>query len=109
MRSVALLALLVALTLGLGGCAGAVPDTTVPKGAEDKPLGSTEELKKMLEEIANTGATGSAAAGLRPSIEELQKSNPAKGDVLMKDLQKLEATESPEQAKAIAKRMAAQL
>lgn len=101
-------ALLIALSLALSGCGGPTTTQNAPI-KEDKPLGSTAELKKLLEEIASTGATGSAAAGLRPSIEELQKTDSAKGNALMKDLNQLEQTENSEQAKAIAKRMAAQL
>jgi len=101
--------LLIALSLALPGCGGPATSENAPDVKADRPLGSTDELKKLLEEIANTGATGSAAAGLRPSIEELQKTNSAKGNALMKDLNQLEQAENSEQVKAIAKRMAAQL
>lgn len=99
----------VALSIAIFGCGGPAPNPNAPAAVDDTPLGSTEELKALLEEIANTGATGSAAAGLRPSIEVLQKTDPAKAAALMKDLNQLEQTEDSERAKAIAKRMAAQL
>jgi hypothetical protein len=108
MRSV-FVCLFVVLSLVISGCGGAKPDTAPPPGTEDKPLGSTAELKKMLEEIANTGVAGSATAGLRPTIEELQKTDPAKGAALLKDLGQLEGAEGEAQVKAIAKRMASQL
>jgi hypothetical protein len=75
----------------------------------DKPLGSTGDLKALLDQIANTGEAGSAAAGLRPSIEELQKTDAAKGGALLKDLDQLERTTNPDQIKSIAKKMAEQL
>jgi len=103
------LCLLLGLSLAVFGCGGVRSNATPAPKTEDKPLGSTGELKKMLEEIANTGVAGSATAGLRPSIEELQKSNPAKGNALMKDLNQLESAEDANRVKAIAKKMAEQL
>ena len=99
----------VVMCVCLVGCGGPTSSTTTPAPKADVPVDSSAELKKMLEEIANTGATGSAAAGLRPSIQQLAKTDAAKGAALLKQLDQLEAEQDPTKIKALAKKMAEQL
>jgi hypothetical protein len=106
-----------AFAAGLGlavaccGCGGGEPADPAPVDVEAaSKADSTSELKARLNEIATTGSGGSATAGLRPSIEELVKSgDPQKGNELLSDLALLEASQDPEEIKAIAKRMADKL
>ena len=98
---------LVGVSLGCG------QDGVVPAPA-DTPVTTevalpTDQLKKTLEVIANTGEAGSAAAGLRPGIEALKAKDAAKGAALLNDLEQLESSNNPTQIKSLAKKMAAQL
>lgn len=101
------LACLVGVSLGCGqeGVVPAPADTPV---TTEVAL-PTDQLKKTLEEIANTGEAGSAAAGLRPGIEALKAQDAAKGTALLNDLDQLESSNNPTQVKSLAKKMAAQL
>lgn len=99
--SIALLPLLT----GCGGKSGG-PSVSVEQTAKPK---SSDELKSRLQGIAQSGEAGSAAAGLRPAIEEMKSGNPQVATELLSELSKLEASTTPAEAKAIATRMVAKL
>jgi hypothetical protein len=102
----------------LGGCGAGGPDAaTIEANKKNLDLesknkvNSTEELKKKLNQIAETGAgnMGSGMAGLRSSIEGLRASNAALADSLMADLSTLEQARDSADIKRIASQMAAKL
>ena len=98
--------------LGMALIVGCGPAAPPPEGiAPDpstNPVGQSE-LKSMIDQIVQTGEAGSAASALRPSIEALSATDPAKGKALLADLEKLEAAGSPDQIRAIARKMADKL
>jgi hypothetical protein len=67
---------------------------------------SREELKVRLQEIANTGAAGSALAGMKSGIEALKATDEKLAAALLADFEKLEKANGPAQAKSLAKKMA---
>jgi hypothetical protein len=86
------------IVCSLGGCGGGGPDAATVESNKKfadlesrRKADSTEELKKKLAEMAETGAggSGSGLAGLRTSIENLRASNPAVADALLQDLSNL--------------------
>lgn len=87
----------VVLALGLSGCGA----STSPASPESpNPAATTAaEFKDRLTNIADTGATGSAMAGL-PELAK-QQSDPS----LVKDVEALQKATSPNQVKALAKKM----
>lgn len=87
------------------GCGG---NAAPPADAQPQPA-NTADLKKKLLELAQRGGSGSALFGLEEAIQEVKKTDAAKGDKLLADLKRLEATGNPEQQKQIAQQMADQL
>jgi hypothetical protein len=65
--------------------------------------------KAMLTDVATSGELGSGAASIREALEALKKTDAAKGEELLKDLDDLEKTSNPAQIKAKAKAMADKL
>lgn len=94
------------LCLGCGGGGASGPPQETPSEQTAVPV---DQLKQTLEQIAQTGEAGSALMNVRPSVEALNQSDPAKGGPLMQDLAKLEGATNPEEIKSIAKKMASQL
>jgi predicted small lipoprotein YifL len=83
----------------LAGCGG--PGTLPPQKME----ADTGTLRPRLQQAADSGYLGSAAAGMREAIQELPADKSAK---LLKDLDELEQAErsmSQDRVKAIAKKM----
>ncbi len=91
--------LVAAVALGPTGCSRQRGAPGGPEGVTPA-VSSDAELRSRLEYIANTGVTGSGLGGL----PEFFESHPKKAD-LMADFKKLETAASPEQAKAVAKKM----
>ena len=67
---------------------------------------SREELKKRLQDIASSGAAGSALAGMKGGIEALQATDEKLATTLLADSEKLEKANGPAQVKSLAKKMA---
>lgn len=65
--------------------------------------------KAILNEVATSGELGSTAATIRESLTEVQKTDAAKGDALLKELDELEKMSDPAKIKAKAKSMADKL
>jgi hypothetical protein len=106
MRRLSLSLCFLFLTTGCG------PGSPPPEGIAPEPNTSAvegESLKKMLEGIVNTGEAGSAAAGLRPSIEAINKANPGKGASLLTDLSQLESATHPDKVRELARKMLSKL
>ena len=81
------------------GCQG---DESVNVRATQTP--APQSAKTILEETAESGELGSAAMGLRESLEGFEE-----GKALLPDLDALEAMTNPAQIKAKAKEMADKL
>jgi hypothetical protein len=91
------------------GCGPRDPVIATPQNQEFVAVNSSvPELKKRLEELAVTGAYGSALEGLSESIDKLVE-DPEKKKSLLQDAAALNAAQSEEQVKPIAKRMAEKL
>lgn len=99
-----MLLLLVAAAVGCGSKSfesiSVEPLPTVPPA---------QKAKSMLESVASSGQLGSGAMELRTTLEELKKTDAAKGDLLLKDLQQLESTPEGAGMMAKAKEMAGKL
>lgn len=86
-------------------------------GGEQKPIDVTpppqtpaaQNAKISLEEIAATGQMGSGMMLLRENIEEIKRTDEAKGGPLLSDLDALEKTTDAAAVKAKAKAMADKL
>jgi hypothetical protein len=97
------------LGIALPGCGPNDPVIETPDNQQFTAVNSSvPELKKRLEELAVTGAYGSALEGLSESIEKLVE-DPATKKSLLQDAATLNAAQSEEQVKPIAKRMAEKL
>lgn len=102
MQRVCLASCLLGLVLGCG------PGAPPPEGIAPEPNISAVDatsLKKMLEDIVNTGEAGSAAAGLRPSIDAINATDPGKGSSLLSELSELEQATNPDEVREVARRM----
>ena len=92
--------------LALVGCgAGEKPVNVTPPAQ----LPAAQNAKITLQEIANTGQTGSAMMLLRENLEAVKKADAAKGGPLVSDLDALEKETDVERIKAKAKAMADKL
>src|SRR5688572_21883786 len=78
---------------------------------ESEPVQATAPpaAKAILNDVAASGELGSTAATIRESLTELQKTDPAKADPLLKELDELEKMSEPAKIKAKAKSMADKL
>ena len=98
--------LMLLLVLALVGCGGGDKPVNVTPPAQ---LPAAQNAKITLQEIANTGQMGSAMMLLRENLEQLKKSDAAKGGPLVSDLDALEKETDVERIKAKAKEMADKL
>lgn len=73
------------------------------------PQPQSNALKATLQDIAASGELGSGADGLPAQLEELKATDPAKGEALLADYEKLKTASGPEAIKAAAKAMADKL
>ncbi|MFK7777561.1 MAG: hypothetical protein QM501_05510 [Gimesia sp.] len=103
-----ILFLFVMTCVGCGG-PGANDSAGNSDGSETNNINSTADMKSALETIAKSGEAGSAAMGFRETLESLKKTDSAKADELLSDLDKLESAKSPAATKKIAKQMAGKL
>jgi len=102
MRKFASTGIAVFLSLSvIGGCGGGSSAPTEPSPSPE--VTNDAQLKERLEFIANNGGMGSAFAGIKELCEKNGKTE------LVADATKLEAAQSPEAAKAIAKGMLGKL
>ncbi|QDT28937.1 hypothetical protein Enr10x_42850 [Gimesia panareensis] len=101
--------MLLMLTLICVGCGSGADTEAEQAAAERNDVTSTDAMKTSLESIAQTGEMGSAAMGFRETLEDLKKTDAAKADQLLSDLDKLEAASTPAATKKIAKEMAGKL
>lgn len=78
---------------------------------ESEPVQATPPpaAKALLTDVANSGELGSGAANIRQSLEELKKTDAAKADPLLQELDELEKMSDPAKIKAKAKAMADKL
>jgi len=94
-RLIAVLATAVALV----GCG---PSTTkIPV----KPPAPQEQIKGVLQGLAKTGEKTSGLMVVREQLEEMKKTDAAKADALLKDLNDLEAAKDAAAVKAQAQKM----
>ncbi|MEI8381948.1 MAG: hypothetical protein WCJ09_17595 [Planctomycetota bacterium] len=70
---------------------------------------STDKLRERLEEVAQWGDGGSSLGGIPESIEDITKTEPEKGKLLLQDFQRLNTASDKETRKTIAKEMAEKL
>lgn len=71
-----------------------------------QPPPVVDELRKALNEVAQTGELGSTAMLIREKVEALKAADPAKAQVLAGDVDELEKLDGkPQQAKAKAQEM----
>ena len=82
-----------------------------PPSKLDEPIrySSIDALKERLNDVAHYGDGGSSLGGIPESIEELTKSDPAKGAKLLASFQRLNTTDSKDERKKIAEEMMEQL
>ena len=94
----------------LSGCGQSEPPVNTKNPVEDKTVGAKEELKKMLQDLAQSGAGGSALMGVKESIDKAVRPTDAKlADDLTKDFTDLSGVQDPAKIKEIATRMAGKL
>lgn len=92
--------------LALVGCGGGDKPVNVTPPAQ---VPAAQNAKITLQEIASTGQMGSGMMLLRENIEEIKKTDEAKGGPLLTELDALEKETNVEQIKAKAKAMADKL
>lgn len=102
----AILLLFVMMCVGCGDGGNGAADSDEP---DTNNITSTADMKSALETIAQSGEMGSAAMGFRETLDGLKKTDAAKADKLLSDLEKLEKATTPAETKKIAKQMADQL
>jgi len=91
------LLIVVALICGCsGGQAG-------PKSVRVTPPSPAENAKATLKEFAETGQVGSGLMLVRENFEAIKKTDAAKGDALLKELDELGKAKNPDEVKAKAK------
>ena len=90
-------------SLTLSGCGG----SSVTQERVTPPEPPT--VKKMLLDVAETGALGSGSFVILGELEKLKATDAAKAGELIKDLDQLEKTSDPSQIKTLAKKMADKL
>lgn len=104
---------IVALMIGISaiGCGETAPSATAPVDSEKaRAVSSTADLKKRLEEMAQSGSGGSAALGLTESINQnVRPTNAKLADELAKDVESLVKTQDAAEIKTIIARMVSKL
>ncbi len=102
-----LLAASCAWSSGCGSSESTKPPVDLVK---EKTVSTNAELKKRLEDIAVSGASGSGLMGIKESIDQAVRNADAKlADELTKDVNLLSQTTDPAEIKTIATRMASKL
>ena len=101
MRFVRILALLG--LVAVLGCGGGENATTVEEAPPDS------QIQSALQSVAETGVVDSGIMLVRAQLEVLKETDALKADALLKDLDALEASRSPDQVKAKAKEMLGKL
>ncbi len=103
-------AALLGLSVFTTGCGGGTPPPSTTNPVEEKIVGAKEDVKKMLQGIAESGSAGSGLMGVKESIEKAIRPSDAKlADELMKDYELLSKTQDAQKVKEIAGRMAGKL
>ena len=94
----------------LTGCGDSSPPPNKTNPTEEKTVGAKEDLKKMLQSIADSGFGGSALMGVKESIDKAVRPSDAKlADDLTKDFAELTGTQDAAKIKEVANRMAGKL
>lgn len=103
-------ATLIVLGLFMIGCGSSAPMPNTKNPVEDKIVGAKEDLKKVLQSIAESGSGGSGLMGVKESIDKAVRPSDAKlADDLTKDFGELSTTQDAAKIKEIATRMAGKL
>ncbi len=103
-------ATMIVLGMFLIGCGSSLPPPSTKNPVDEKTVGAKEDLKKMLQSIADSGAGGSAMMGVKESIDKAVRPSDAKlADDLTKDFDALSSTRDAAKIKEIATRMAGKL
>ena len=98
---------IVLIVLAMIGCGGGGP---APVAVEPPAqTAGIDAVKSMLQDVAGSGELGSGAEGLRTALEAMKGSDAAKATALLADLDALEASGSPDAAKAKATEMLGKL
>ena len=92
--------------VALVGCGSDVKSVPVNQAAVPP---AAQSAKAVLTDLANTGEKGSALETLRQNLEDIKKTDAAKGDALLNEFKALQAETNPDQVKAKAKAMADKL
>lgn len=94
------IAVLVLAFAQITGCSSATPSKSV------QPPSAQEEIRGALQHVAQTGEVDSSLMVVREKLEELKKTDAAKAESLLQDLNQLEKmVGQPQQAKAKAQEM----
>ena len=105
MRILLCLCFVSVLTVTLVGCdSGNKPASPINSSPA---VSSNDALKARLDEMAKTGAAGSALAGMEEVIGKIEDAT--KRESLMKNYKLLSQANSPEEVKKLAEEMASQL
>jgi hypothetical protein len=86
--------------LTLPGCGGAPPPSPPPE---------SEEIKKILTDIAEAGRPNSGLTRVESYLKDLKSEDSALATALQEDLAKLQQSQNPDEVKEIAGRMASKL
>lgn len=101
---------MIVLSFSLVGCGQSMPAPSTKNPVDEKIVGAKEDLKKMLQSIADSGVGGSAMMGVKESIDKAVRPSDAKlADDLTKDFGELSKTQNAAKIKEIATRMAGKL
>jgi hypothetical protein len=94
--------LAVCLLSAVLGCSGSTP-------APEANIAPPSAAKPLLEAVAASGEVGSGIMQIREALDGMKKTDAAKADKLLKELDELQKMGSGEAVKAKAKAMASQL
>jgi hypothetical protein len=97
-----LIALLLSSIVGCGAVTDDQPKTVTPPS-------STEAIKAVLNDLAQTGQMSSGVMTLETEIEKLRPTDAAKADKLKQDYEQLKTLNNPAQIQAKAKEMLTKL
>lgn len=105
LRRALALALLMSSVGFATGC-GSSQSTAPSLSPEQLNAANSREELKRLQDIASSGAAGSALAGMKGGIEALKATDEKLATTLLADYEKLEKANGPAQVKSLAKKMA---
>ena len=101
---------MIVLGFCLVGCGQSAPAPNTKDPAAEKTVGAKEDLKKVLQSIAESGSGGSGLMGIKESIDKAVRPSDAKlADDLTKDFGELSGTQDAAKIKEVATRMAGKL